>query len=264
MNESVVKIVGVIILAICVICIIVSIKASQRTIAKISAVIASLTTIVSLIPYFWSVPVGDKKEVTLYYGNIEEINEMQRTYTDIVDQNYEFKKTISDQNETIDSLKKQIKDLSTNKGEAQSSVVESDGIKFEDITEILYSGVQYEKFDRTSNEKFSVAGKEHSVGFYIQNDGGIFNIEEPGYVLFNLEEKYSKMICNVGRMNSGAGVETLRITSSDGVVDMKYDVRSDASSQVLEIPLNYARDLKIGIDTASGVRYGFFDIIFYE
>ncbi len=72
------------------------------------------------------------------------------------------------------------------------------------------------------------------------------------------------MICNVGKMNSGSNNETLYITSSDNTIDMQFTVRSDSPSQVLEIPLNYAKDLKIALDTGYSVKYGFYDIKFYK
>lgn len=264
MGDNIVKVIGLVIAAICLFFFVISFLIKEQKLKRISNAISTLSVIAVLIPYFWAIPIGKGNEVQMYYGNLEEINNMQEKYTQIVDENYNLKGTIDEQNELIDNLKSQVKELNSEQNDqADTSEIIGTGIDFKDISNVLYDGLQYSKYDGTNNETFMVAGEEHRVGFVIENDGSLFAIDDPGYVLFNLEGKYSKVICNVGRMY-GDDTETLYITSSDGLVDMTYDVRADAAIQTLEIPLNYAQDLKIALNTGMSVRYGFYNVIFYQ
>lgn len=258
-TNNFIKIIGFIFLGVGIIFIIITFTCKKKTVGRISVAISCLSLILTALPYFYSIPIGNENTIALYYGNIDKINEMQNNYVKITDENYKLKETITEQDKKIQNLKTLLNDPS------KSNVLSSEHkIDFKDISNILYSGVQYIKYDgNNSNESFSVAGKDYRVGFVLQNDGSLFSIDDPGYVLFNLEEKYSKMICNVGRMN-GNDNETLYITSSDNFIDMKFDVKVDAASQILEIPLNYAKDLKIALNTGMSVRYGFYNIVFYE
>lgn len=176
----------------------------------------------------------------------------------------EENKRIQEQYEsTITYLKNQIQKLNDEELNAQEDESGETVVDFKNLTDILYSGMSYDKYDGQSNEGFKVGGKNYKIGFTIYNDGGIFNVSGPGYVLFNLEGKYSKMVCRVGKVNSADVNETLYITSSDGSIDMEYLVRSDVPSQLLEIPLNYVNDMKIALNTETSVMYGFYDIKFY-
>lgn len=264
MGDNIIQIIAIIIVAVCLIFLAISFLVKNEIIKRISLCVETLSVLVALLPYFTAIPIGEENELQMYYGNLKEINKMQETYTQIVDENYNLKRTIDEQNDSIANLKNQVKELSSGQNSpASTNETVSTSIDFKEIPDILYDGIQYNKYDGSDNETFTVAGQEHRIGFVIQNDGSLFATEDPGYVLFNLEGKYSKMTCNVGRMY-GNDTETLYITSSDSLVDMSYDVKADAATQTLEIPLNYASDLKIALNTGMSVQYGFYNIIFYN
>lgn len=247
----------------CLVCTIATLKKVEGVKDKITTIVPILGVIVTMIPYIF--PVGNDNGVAMYYGDLEAFKDIQENYTEIVNENSELSLTVKNQEQTISDLKNQIKGINQGESGEIGLNVGDDGVDFQDVADILYSGAEYEKFDGTTNEGFAVGGKDYRTGFTIYNDGGLFDTTgSAGYVLFNLEEQYKTMVCNVGRVNSGTDNETLYITSSDGVVDMQFEVRSDASSQVLEIPLNYAKDLKIALNTEMHVKCGFFDIKFYK
>lgn len=236
-------------------------------VATIVAIISLLVTVVfSVLTYNSNqneLEECKKKNRELQEACTQKDQEIENLNKIISDQN----KTISDKEATIQSLMQnrdmpKNEDISMNSDETE--IKEDLVIDFADITNILYSGVEYEKYDGMSEERFTVGGNEYRVGFTIWNDGSLFSIEGSGYALFNLDQKYSKMVCNVGKMNSGDNNETLYITSSDNTIDMQVIVRSDSPSQELEIPLNYAKDLKIALDTGYSVKYGFYNIKFYK
>lgn len=265
MGEIVVRIFAVVVLLICIICIIIAMLKVKELIGKLTTVIAALTVIVTLFPYF-GLSLGGSNGVAMYYGDLEAFKEIQKNYTKITDKNAELNLAVKEKDETIANLKTQIKEVIQNGNSGVDvSEVSTGGIDFQDIATVLYSGSEYEKFDGTTNESFTVGKEEYRVGFTIYNDGGLFDTTgSSGYVLFDLEEKYKEMVCSVGRVNSGTDTQTLYITSSDGIVNMQFPVRPDASSQELKIPLNYAKDLKIALDTDMHVKCGFFNIKFYE
>lgn len=251
------------IVLLCLACTVVTFKRVEGAKDKLATIVPILSVIVALIPYVF--PIGSDNGVAMYYGDLEAFKDMQENYTELVHQNNELNLTVKNQEQTISDLKNQIKGINQGEsGEIGSSNVGNGGVDFQDVFNILYSGVEYDKFDGTTNEGFNVGGNDYRIGFTIWNDGSLFSTAGSGYVLFNLEEKYRTMVCSVGKVNSGADNETLYITSSDGIVDMQFEVRSDAPSQELEIPLNYTKDLKIALDTERSVKYGFFDIKFYE
>lgn len=262
MSSIIVQAVAGVIFILCLICTVATLRKVRGTKDKITTIVPILGVVVTLIPYVR--PVGGDNGVAMYYGDLEAFKEIQKNYTKLVDKNNELNSMVKEQELTISNLKTQIQEGGQGEPGEMNSSNAGEGIDFQNVSDILYSGVEYEKFDGTTNDSFTVGGNDYRIGFTMWNDGSLFSTEDSGYVLFNLEGKYRTMVCNVGKMNSGTDNEVLYITSSDGAVDMQFEVRSDAASQELEIPLNYVKDIKIALDTGASVKYGFFGIKFYE
>lgn len=143
---------------------------------------------------------------------------------------------------------------------SDESSAEKQAISFEKELNVLYDGSRYNRYD--GDNKFEVGGKEYRYGFTIGCDRGIANLG-PGYVLFNLDGKYSKMTCEAGRVGSDKGDATVIVTSESGINE-SYPLSGEIASQSIEIDLKNTEDLKIMLDANSTLTYGFFDICFYE
>lgn len=108
MNENVFKGILVFLLGIAVICVLVSFKTKSKVIKRIMVVGTFLPTIVSILPYFSSVPF---REVVVYYGKAEELEKMENSFARTLNKNAELESNLKEEKEENEKLNSRILDM---------------------------------------------------------------------------------------------------------------------------------------------------------
>lgn len=139
--------------------------------------------------------------------------------------------------------------------------------KFSDVINILYDGVQYQKYSPKDNDVFKVAGLEYNDGFLIGYNNTTFG-KGDGYALFNLQGKFSEVNFDVGKIDEEKILDvTMKIYIDDELYE-KYDLSSEIPYTHISIDLNGANNMKILLTRDENywgsVYYGFFNVIFSE
>lgn len=122
----------------------------------------------------------------------------------------------------------------------------------------LYNAKAYDGTDHTKS--FSVAGVTQTLGVTFEEDWG-----DP-FAIWNTNCQYSTMTLTVGSMGSNKRNVKLEVYL-DGVYSTSYDLKYDAAPKTLDIPINYAPNVKLlftapeGESFADG-EYGIYDISF--
>lgn len=135
---------------------------------------------------------------------------------------------------------------------------------FQNVSDILYNGIVYWKYDNSTNESFAVSGDSYRSGFVIGCDHSILG-EGDGYALFKLDNKYTKMEFDVGKTDDYEIQDVDLLVYLDGEIqDEEYHLLGEASSKHIVISVNNATDLKIQLTGGSRVKYGFYNVIFHQ
>lgn len=107
-------------------------------------------------------------------------------------------------------------------------------------TNVLYDGVNHTIYKPTDGNSFSVGGTTYTSGFDINTRGG-----NEGYVLLNLNNTYSSIIFDVGRVDGTDKHDiTLDIYINDEIYQT-YNISPDTPSTHFDIPLDYAKSMKL-------------------
>lgn len=263
------RIVAIIISIILVVCTVHNVVSNnEKRNKKVSSIISCIGILACLVTTIFPEKVAEyiDPNVETYREKIEELEASNNTLTESNDSLQEKYNELTSQydklNDAYEELESENADLKTKTNTETVETPNSDQkIAFEKVQNVLYDGSDYKCY--SGNDKFIVGGIEHRNGFTIGCDRSIVNFG-PGYTLFNLDGKYSKMICDVGRVDGPKGDATVIASSEDGIVNQTYEVSGSIPSQSIEINLNYAGDLRITLDADSTLDYGFFDIYFYE
>lgn len=235
---------------------------------KVSNIISCIGILACLVTTIFPEKVAEyiDPNVETYKEKNEELETANNALTELNDSLQEKYNELNSQYDSLNDAYEELEAENTAlKEQTNSEVVANQNadqkIAFEKVQDVLYDGSDYNRY--SGDDKFIVGGIEHRYGFTIGCDRGIANFG-PGYALFNLGGKYSKMICDVGRVDGPKGDATVITTSEDGIVNQTFEVSGSIPSQPIEINLNYAGDLRITVDADSTLDYGFFDIYFYE
>lgn len=155
-----------------------------------------------------------------------------------------------------ENLRKQIENAESSNSESMPSVGDIGDVEFSKISDILYDGSRYAKYNGDSDNGFWIGGKVYYIGFAINT----YLDNNRGFVYFNLEKKYSKIKFDVGRSNETKGNATLVVTSTDGL-RKNYDLAGDTPWQHIEIELEGANDLTIKlVSNTDWLEFGFFNV----
>lgn len=107
-------------------------------------------------------------------------------------------------------------------------------------TNILYDGENYTIYKPSNGNSFSIGGVKYTSGFDINTSGG-----NQGYVLFNLNNEYSLISFDTGRIDGTDKQDiTLDVFLNDEFYET-YNISSDTPITHIEIPLNYASNMKL-------------------
>lgn len=256
------RVVAIIISVILVVCAVHNLASNnEKRNKKVNIIISCIAALASLVTTIFPEKVAEyiDPNVETYREKIEELetsnNSLQEKYNELNSQ-YD---NLNDAYEELEDENTALKEQTNSETVANQNADQK--IAFEKVLDVLYDGSDYNRY--SGDDKFIVGGIEHRYGFTIGCDRSIVNFG-PGYALFNLDGKYSKMICDVGRVDGPKGDAAVIATSEDGIVNQTYEVSGNIPSQQIEINLNYAGDLRITVDADSTLDYGFFDIYFYE
>lgn len=130
-------------------------------------------------------------------------------------------------------------------------------------TNVLYDGVCYGYYIPSKSDEFSMGGKHYNDGFQIIDDHSLFG-NGNGYVLFNLENKYSKIEFLVGRTNitDNKVDTTLKLYLDNKYID-SYQLYGDDTPKKMSLDLNYADSMKLELIGLGSVGYGFAEVKLY-
>lgn len=201
-----------------------------------------------------------KKEKNIANVNNEKLNQrylnlkneydiFKNKYDNIVYQNQQLQKVINEKNNLSKKSTNDISQLLPNTPSMQKS---------EDDDILLMKVAPPYDFD---DGKIYTNGKTFSMGGHKYTDGFVLSAVYSGYVLINLEHKYSELSFYVGHIDQSpiSKGTTLNIFT-DGNLLKDYFIPSDRPLQTITIPLKYSGSLKIQITGGHGA-YGFANLI---
>lgn len=129
-------------------------------------------------------------------------------------------------------------------------------------TNVLYEGTCYIKYLPSDGNTFSMGSSTYNKGFAIYDDHSLFG-EGDGYVLFDLQGKYSKIAFDVGRTNEYEKQDViLKVYLNDEYIE-EYSLNAQSPPVQLEIGLNYSNNMKLEVTGGNRVKYGFANVILY-
>lgn len=218
-------------------------------------------------------PSGNKttlssKQIEDLVSENEDLQKLKAESDNVIKENQNQLLTISELKEENNNLKSQIEELKTENENLQNKLVQyseinddsiqGETVEFSQVPDILYDGERFTKYINSEEKSFSVGGKTYYTGFEINTHYEGWK----GFVYFNLERKYSKMVFDVGRNFEDKCDATLLVSNSDGLRE-EYNLAGDIPSQHIEIDLNMANDLTLKLKSDNNyVGFGFFNIYF--
>ena len=117
-------------------------------------------------------------------------------------------------------------------------------------TKVLYDGLSYSIIPKDGMESLSVAGTEHRKGILL-DDASHFDC----YILLNLQNDYSTLKIDIGRLDGSNKVNANLEIYLDGELSSTYSISSDTPIQTIEIPLNYAGSMKLRLVCNDYAKY---------
>lgn len=134
-------------------------------------------------------------------------------------------------------------------------------VRLEDVTNILYSGDNYQivGLENSDMDNFKVAGKEIDSGFVL----GMSEYQEKGsFVLINLDEDYSNIEFDLGRVDADSDSiddGNLKLIG-DEKIRAQEKINAEETSRHYSFGVRGVKSLKIGI-YGSASEYGFYNLI---
>ncbi|MDR0919417.1 MAG: hypothetical protein LBM93_09270 [Oscillospiraceae bacterium] len=133
----------------------------------------------------------------------------------------------------------------------------------------LCRGEVYQIYTGADSSTFLIGSKEYKKGFAIGIEhtqwGPILGEKGNGYVIFDLEGKYSKFTFDIGKINGYADDSVFLKIYIDNEYIEQYEFDGLSISDSLVINLNYAKELRLELvsDEQITTAYGFFNSILY-
>ena len=144
-----------------------------------------------------------------------------------------------------DSLEKSLKN---NQAKSEQANLEST-----DFIDTLHDGEAHEvSLSANNDDSFMIGGKSYTDAFMLYG----YN----GFALFNLEENYSKVEFDVGRIDESDISNAEVKIYLDGKLSGNYSINAEQTLTHLDIDLAGTQDLKIAIQSEDYVKYGFVNI----
>lgn len=117
-------------------------------------------------------------------------------------------------------------------------------------TQALYDGVQYSIIPNDNQETLLVAGEEYRNGILLGR-----SYLDDCYALFNLDNEYSALHFAIGRQDGSDKTDIEIEIYLDEKLSKTYEISSDTPIQTLEVPLHYAKSMKLRIVAEDYFQY---------
>ena len=151
-------------------------------------------------------------------------------------------------NEQLEEDNKKLEESLKNNQEKSASA----DLENSNFIDTLYDGQSYKKSLSSNNdESLSIGGKTYTDSFEIFDDG---------FVLFNLEGKYSKVNMDIGRIDDSSVTDAEIKIYLDDKLSGSYKINAEKTLTNIDIDLAGANNMKIALESEAFVEYGFVNV----
>lgn len=130
-------------------------------------------------------------------------------------------------------------------------------------TTVLYDGTYYDICLPSNEKTISMGNNTFNKGFVISSNHASITGKGDGYVLLDLQGKYSKITFEAGRVNGYEKQNAVLKVYIDNEYVEEFELNADIPSTLLDINLNYANSLKLEVVGDTGIMYGFVNAVLH-